>query len=248
MKNFLFLIFSFIVIELNASITPHAYFGEYGIEYCASETEFQKYVGCVVKYYPSTMPSKFDREFKRDFNHLYTIEKITGRAPKYKMILKDNSDASIVELVFYTQYKYKLNDDVLYCVVEGRLYSLPILLVDKFEEKREKIKGHILKYQGKDLFEIEDLRIGHLQGPVLQGATYQILKQGTADTENLFGVYPTINAKLKYLPTNDTIVARYSILRDEPYLKELQDIIIAENKKKEAPQLEEAQKKTERTT
>lgn len=242
MKEMLLIIFSFITIELNASITPYANFGEYGIEYCASESEFQKYVGSVVQYYPSTLPSKFDKDFKGDFNHLYTIEKITGRAPKYKMILKDNSNASIVELVFYTEYKYRVNDDIIYCVKENSTFTLPILLVNKFEEKRDKTKGQILKYQGKDLFEIEDLQIGYIKGAVSQiGKTINVHTDIT--WEDTYGNYPTINAKLKFLNSNDTIIARYSFLRDEPYLKELQDILIAENKKKEAPQLEEAQKK-----
>lgn len=240
MKKILTILLSFIAIELNASITPYANFGEYGIEYCASESEFQKYVGCVVRYYPSTLPSKFDKDFKGNFNHLYTIEKITGHAPKYKMTLKGNSDASIVEMVFYTEYKYKTNDDIIYCVREGG-FSLPILLVNKFDEKRVETKGHILKYHGKDLFEIEDLQIGHIKGAVSMIGKSPITSDLT--WENMNGDYPTINAKMKYLPTNDTIIARYSFLSDEAYLKHLQEIIIAENKKKEAPQLEEAQKK-----
>ena len=224
------LFFSFITIKLNASITPAGNFGEYSIEYCASESEFQKYVGCAVRYYPSTLPTRFDHDFKGEFNHLYTIEKITGSAPKYKMVLKDNLNDSIVELVFYTEYKYKSNDDVIYCVDKNGTYTLPILLVNKFEEKRDRVKGQTLKYQGKDIFAIEDLQIGHI-GPITE-----IEKKVYSHTgENRSGKYPTINAKLRYLNTNDTIIARYSFLRDEPYLKELENILIAEKEKKEAP-------------
>ncbi|MHB9057006.1 MAG: hypothetical protein ACYC2P_12795 [Paludibacteraceae bacterium] len=143
MKKILYLLilcFSFGNLSVKASDHPEANFGEYGIQKCATLSEYQKYVGETVIYLPKTPPSYDDtKEFKGVLNKEYVITKITGNDKKMKFILQEKGGTTKVKMIVNNQYEMYSYGEYTYCITG--YYSIPLFLVDKFNQDKAKLIG-----------------------------------------------------------------------------------------------------------
>ena len=144
MKKFIcysiLVIFSLIPLKNFASDAPNADFGIYGIQKCNSLSEYQKYVGQTVVYVPKETPTYEDMAmFKGKFNQNYIITKITGDDNRMTFLLTEKSGKKKVKMVVYNEFKYSIWGKNYYCITES--YSVPLLLIDKFDNDKSKLIG-----------------------------------------------------------------------------------------------------------
>ena len=142
-KNLLFsilFIFSLIPLITNASDAPRADFGIYGIQKYNTLLEYQKYLGQTVVYIPKETPTTTDEmTFRGKFNQKYTITKITGDDMRMTFLLIEKGGKKKVKMVVYNESKYSVWGKEYFCITET--YSIPLLLIDKFEADKSKLIG-----------------------------------------------------------------------------------------------------------
>ena len=114
---------------------PMAFLGEYGIKYYKSIEEYQQYIGQSVIYLASEYfyGKIYDEKFEGTFDEEYVISKITGNDKKMKIFLIPKCGGKSVTI----NIDWKGNS--LYTITPQ--YTLPLLLVDKLNETKEKYVG-----------------------------------------------------------------------------------------------------------
>jgi hypothetical protein len=133
---FCLMVFSSISLWSYAARHPEANFGIYGIQYCNSLSEYQKYIGETVVYLPKEIPSYVDKNmFSGKFNKEYIIKKITGSDGFMTFLLQEKEGMRNVKMYIYTSDD---RDDSYYIT---KSFSVPLFLIDKFNKDKMKYIG-----------------------------------------------------------------------------------------------------------
>jgi hypothetical protein len=139
-RQSILIIFSLIPLITFALDTPKANFGIYGIQKSNTLSEYQKYVGQTVVYLPKETPTNEDQTmFQGQFNQKYIITKITGDDSRMTFLLTEKGGKKKVKMVVYNESKYSVWGKSYYCITES--YSVPLLLIDKFDNDKSKLIG-----------------------------------------------------------------------------------------------------------
>ena len=141
--NFSFLfIFGIAPLIIYASDPPKANFGIYGIQHHKSLSEYQIYIGQTVIYVPKESPTNEDKTmFKGEFNKKYIITKISGDDLRMTFLLTEKGGKKKVNVVVYNEYKFSAWGNSYFCITES--YSVPLLLIDKFDNDKSNLIGKI---------------------------------------------------------------------------------------------------------
>lgn len=115
-------------------------FGIYGIEFCNTNEEYQKYIGQTVIYLTPNRPSWLDENFRKvckgKFNTPYIISKIKKSDDRIILILVEKGGRKKVKMIINAMYGFP----------DFRISSsktVPLLLIDKFEADKKNIVGEI---------------------------------------------------------------------------------------------------------
>ena len=150
MKNFIFSTTLFLMIigicEVKAGNYPEAYFGKYGIPHHSTVEEYQQYVGQTVIYLKDGKDgSYYDRggfiEKGGNYNTEYVISKVSGYEFEMTLLLVEKNGKKKIKMkvnVRDESYKY---GDYKYCITDT--YTMPLLLVDKFNEDKANYIGKV---------------------------------------------------------------------------------------------------------
>lgn len=145
---------------------PQAKFGVYGIQHQANVAGYQRYVGQTVKYMPAKgireRGSYEDRtnfiEAGGSFDKEYVISKITGSDKRMTFHLREKDGKNKVKLVVNNQHEYYSYGKYTYCITEN--YSIPLFLIDKFNEDKSKFQGKIYPEQPSSIeIEVTDITL-----------------------------------------------------------------------------------------
>ena len=132
-------------------------FGHMGIQYCATVEKYREiYIGQTVKYIQGITPlgKSYDNNFIKiggNFDTEYVIEKITGNNDNMVFVMVEKNGKKKIKLPIR-------NYDPLYSSVGkyfysiAKDYSLPLLLVDKFNQAKLDYAGK--KYGNYDVIEL----------------------------------------------------------------------------------------------
>lgn len=128
---------------------PEAHFGEFGLEHLSTVEAYQlKYEGQTVEYVPCNVESpsyddmRFIKNCKGEFMHPYIISKVSGNNETIKFELIDSTNPKKkVKFQFKNQYEYYSYGNYTWCNTET--YQVPLFLVNKFNEVKNKIIGKV---------------------------------------------------------------------------------------------------------
>ena len=217
MKKITFLVVCiFATIGMRAGI-PETNYGEFGIKYLSSIEEYQQlYLGKTVVYYPavpylsSSTITKDDSYFESIGGRLgskYTICKITGTSQQMTFLLVGQTDKKKVKMVINTTYdsknwlrdhNYNINANNIYVVsTQG---SVPLILIDEFQEAAKQLIGKQIPEIGTPLYKLEKVELAQAARPL---ASYQEDKS-----------YPVFAATFTNINTGTQIVYRTSCFND----------------------------------
>lgn len=141
MRKYLLLLLAIMLTQLSFGADhPEAKFGIYGIEKQSTVEAYQKYVGRKVMYIPESTPSYEDKDqFLNQggqFNFPYILTKITGNNTRMTFYLKEANGKKVKKLVVNNQNEYYSYGKYTYCITDK--YSIPLVVVDKLEEDKNK--------------------------------------------------------------------------------------------------------------
>lgn len=124
---------------------PEAHFGKYGIQHYPYMSDYQQYVGQTVAYYPAGITgTRRDEVFldnKGVYKKPYVITKITGSNQRMTFHLKEKDGNTKVKLIVNNQDEYEYFGSYTFCITDD--YSIPLLLIDKFNTDKENYKGKV---------------------------------------------------------------------------------------------------------
>lgn len=225
-KNFLLLISLFFHVVIRASINPLAYYYTFGLNY-STDTGYSQYIGQRVVYYSSAVPEYFDKSFGGEFSHPYVITKVTNSGSKYTLTLKDESSNKEFPFVFYNEAKYKVGDMVIYENNINNITTLPLFLIDKFNEEKSKIIGNKYGINNQDFYKIIDIDVTYLNNdPVICKRYNPTEYRASLESNRKYGQYPTVTAKIEYIPTGNVQVVNYfEFIKNDYYREELLKVI-----------------------
>lgn len=164
LKALLLLVISFFGFTTNAFAGEHpeANFGIYGIQHQASIAGYQQYVGQVVKYLPANQGSgNYDdnENFIKaggSFEKEYTIAKVSGNDKRMTFLLQEKGGKKKVKMVVNNQYEYYSYGKYTYCITNE--YSIPLILIEKFNADKTKYQGKVYPEQSSPIkMEVSDL-------------------------------------------------------------------------------------------
>jgi hypothetical protein len=139
--SFLFIL-SIAPFIIHASDPPKANFGIYGIQHHNTLSEYQKYIGQTVIYIPKESPTYEDKTmFMGEFNKKYIITKISGDDLTMTFLLTEKGGKKKVNMVIYNENKYPVRGKSYFFISE--LYSVPLLLIDKFDNDKSNLIGKL---------------------------------------------------------------------------------------------------------
>lgn len=164
--KYVFLLINFVLLNsvIYASYYPKCYFGKWGIEYSKDINGYQKYVGKKVVYISRSSSSSSDsKKFPGELNTKYVITKIKmgSSHDRIKILMQKLADKSKIKLEVSTGYSDK-NLRLFDYAITNR-YTLPLLLIEEFENDKEEFVGKIfsdprVKYSFKSIdFGLETL-------------------------------------------------------------------------------------------
>ena len=141
---------------------PEARFGVYGIKHCYSLKEYQEnYLGQQVKYLAASTGNNgnyYDEEYfikaGGSYNKVYTISKITGNDKRMTFLLVGENKSKVKMIINNEALYYSYGKDT-YCITDD--YTVPLLLVNKFNEDKTKFIGKTFGVGNK--YEITDASI-----------------------------------------------------------------------------------------
>ncbi len=219
LKLFILLIFSSISLLSYATGHPEAKFGIYGIQRCNTLSEYQKYIGETVIYLPNEKPSYVDeKNFKGEFNKEYIITKITGTDTRMNFLLQEKGGKRKVKMVINNKDELYSYGKFTYCITDS--YSVPLLLIDKFNNDKNKYIGK--KYSNdKVVTEYECVDV--------------IMKAKKNKYAFLDDPYPTLHFILKNSITNDEAAFPAKNVETECFTEDLSGKYISTLKKVEKP-------------
>lgn len=154
MKRIISLVLLMLICVINAVPSfaallrhPQANFGKYGIQRQSSLYNYQqKYIGKSIMYIPLKQNgSPEDRAFFLEkggkFNTKYVITKITGNDKQMIFLLTEYGTKNKVKMVVNNQYEIPKDEESFYCITKE--YSIPLILIDDFEEEKTKLLGKV---------------------------------------------------------------------------------------------------------
>ncbi len=173
MKNiFIVLLLAILPLLANAKadLRPKAFLGDFGIKRHATIEEYQKYVGCTVKYLggKTMIGQHIDKEgfieIGGDTNKEYVISKISGNNEQMQFILKEKDGKKKIKLIINNKDQGSLTfREYRYCITHS--YTVPLLLVDKLNEAKTHYIGKtfssyeiidVLPIREGDEYDLED--------------------------------------------------------------------------------------------
>lgn len=208
------------IYEAKAADHPEAYLGKYGIQHHSTIAAYQQYVGQAVRYLKSGMKSGNYNDKKGfldnggSFDMEYVISKISGDDKRMTFTLVEKGGKKKVKMTINNQNEYYSYGKYLYCITEN--YTVPLLLVDKFNEDKNKCIGKIYPSTPNDRvnFEITDM-IMRLQESVdgypipmlvlknkINGETIYYNANSIDDLNDLGTIFTNPKYKFTYIVTN----------------------------------------------
>lgn len=143
---FIILLFTIIPSLVNAddSLRPKAYLGEFGIQWESTIEEYQKYVGKTVTYlYGATrIAQHIDEGFTEiggKSNQEYIITKISEKKGQMVFVLKEKDGKKSIKMIVNNKETSYTWGEYRYCITHK--YTIPLLLVEKLEEAKQKYVG-----------------------------------------------------------------------------------------------------------
>lgn len=146
--------------EIFAANISKVWFSQFGIQHCTTIEKYREdYIGQTVKYVQgiTELGKMYDRNFIKvggKYDTEYIVEKITGNNDNMTFVLVEKFGKKKIKLpVRNYDPLYSSVGKYFYSIAED--YSLPLLLIDKFNQAK-------LDYEGKKfaIYEVTDLIIG----------------------------------------------------------------------------------------
>ena len=176
---------------------PEAHLGIYGIQHQPNLAGYKQYVGQTVKYLPANQGEgnyEDEKAFLNKggvFNKEYIIAKVSGNDKRMTFLLQEKDGKDKVKMVVNNQYEYYSYENYTYCITDT--YTIPLLLVDKFNEGKAEYKGKVYPEQPN--------------GPVQMEVVDLVLQETILDITQSHKAYPKVSLLLKDKESGKTYYA-----------------------------------------
>ena len=191
--KFLLLLFTLFISNITFALAgdhPEVNFGIYGITHQENLAGYQQYVGQNVKYIPALQGhgnySDTENFIKAggSFDKEYTITKISGDDKRMTFILQEKGGKTKVKMIVNNQWEYYSYGKYTYCITEN--YSIPLILIDKFNSDRVKYKGKVFPEGSESTVKmiVEDLILANEENITDSHKSYPTIKYLLKDAES----------------------------------------------------------------